>query len=221
MPANASASKQYLMIGDSISLGMMKYLAALLAARGGWALTHNPGNAASSNNGRHCLGGWVQAHARTWDVISFNFGLHDLGYDVERISVAQYARLLSGVVAELAAVQRAHPATKLVWARTTPVPTVPTYGPACNVTASCLNPPRFDADVVLYNAAADGVVAAANKAGARIVTADLYGFVLQRCGGAGYKACPGFQLPDNVHYTAAGWTALANEMATILLGLFD
>jgi hypothetical protein len=74
----------------------------------------------------------------------------------------------------VASVQRAR-GTKLLWVKTTPVPTVPAYGHGCNGTATvCLNPARYDADVVLYNAAADAVVAAANAGGARIATADLY-----------------------------------------------
>ena len=72
-PANASAATQYLVIGDSISMGMNADLSALVAADG-WALTHNPGNAASSNLGAHCLASWVQAASRKWDVISFQFG---------------------------------------------------------------------------------------------------------------------------------------------------
>jgi hypothetical protein len=69
---------------------------------------------------------------------------------------------------------------------------------------------------VLYNKAADAVVAAAVAKGAQIGTADLYSFVLGKCGGVGYAHCDGFQLPMNVHYTAAGWTALATEMHRIL-----
>ena len=106
--------------------------------------------------------------------------------------------------------------TQLLWVKTPPVPPVPTYGPACNTTSKCLNPPRFDNDVVLYNNAADAVVAAAVAKGAQIGTADLYSFVLGKCGGVGYAHCDGFQLPMNVHYTAAGWTALATEMHRIL-----
>ena len=219
---NASATTQYLMIGDSISLGMESDLAALVAQRG-WQLTHSPGNAASSNLGAHCVADWLRpnggAAADAWDVVSFQFGLHDLGFDTERISVAQYAALLSNITQELVALQRAQPALKLLWVKTTPVPTVPTYGPACNKTSECLNPPRFDRDVVLYNAAADAIVANANAAGARIATADLYAFVLARCGGAGYATCPGFQLPMNVHYTTDGWTALAAEMLKSLSAL--
>ena len=62
-------------------------------------------------------------------------------------------------------------------------------------------------------------MAKANAAGAKIVTADLYDFVLKKCGGTGYQHCDGFQLPMNVHYTAAGWTALAAEMHSILKAL--
>ena len=31
----------------------------------GWALTHNPGNAASVNLGAHCIKDWVQAEVGT------------------------------------------------------------------------------------------------------------------------------------------------------------
>eukprot|EP01043_Picozoa_sp_COSAG02_P077611 COSAG02_NODE_17069_length_1031_cov_0.801502_2_plen_80_part_01 len=49
-PRNASAAVQYLVIGDSISMGMNSYLSDLVS-QDGWALNHNPGNAASSNLG--------------------------------------------------------------------------------------------------------------------------------------------------------------------------
>eukprot|EP01052_Picozoa_sp_SAG31_P009820 SAG31_NODE_525_length_14489_cov_3.693815_8_plen_416_part_00 len=214
-PVNVSAT-QYLVIGDSISLGMNSDLRELVSADG-WQLTHSPGNAASSNLGAHCVDSWVQPSTRKWDVISFQFGLHDLGYDTERISVQQYSTLLTQITHALASVQKAH-GTKLLWVKTTPVPTVPTYSVAgpCNQTSECLNPPRYDDDVVLYNTAADAVIMKANASGAKIVTADLYSFVLKKCGGKGYVHCDGFQLPMNVHYTAAGWKALAAEMHSIL-----
>ncbi len=53
--------------------------------------------------------------------------MHDLGYDTERVGVELYAQLLANVTAGLAAVQAAHPETRLVWVKTTPVPTVPSY----------------------------------------------------------------------------------------------
>lgn len=76
---------------------------------------------------------------------------------------------------------------------------------------------RFDSDVVLYNEAAKSIVDSFIGMGAKITTVDLYNFVLQRCGGKGYKTCPGFQLPANVHYTPAGWTALAQVMSEAVL----
>jgi hypothetical protein len=181
-PTNTSARVQYLSIGDSISTGMQSQLAALVAADG-WALTHNPGNAANTNFGVHCLDGWIQSGTRVYDTISFQFGLHDIAHDEERLSVELYSSLLSNITATLVNVQRQH-GTKLLWVTTTPVPTVPTYGPGCT-NASCLNPPRFDSDVELYNAAAAKVIATAVSAGAKIGTADLYSLVLARCGGKG------------------------------------
>ena len=213
-PAPAQGRTQYLMIGDSISLGMQSRVFANLTARG-FQSSHSPGNAASSNLGAHCVGAWVGK--QRWDVISFQFGLHDIAFDVERISVEQYAKLLARVTAQLVALQRAQ-GTRLLWVTTTPVPTVPVYDQrACNNTAACLNPPRFDTDVRLYNAAAARVVAEANAAGANITTFDLYTPVLQRCGGRGYANCSGFQLPANVHFTSQGWDQLAAWMTQAVL----
>ena len=73
----------------------------------------------------------------------------------------------------------------------------------------------------LYNAAADGVMRAAVARGARIATADLYSYVIERCGGQpGYAQCAGFQLPFNVHFTAAGFAALAAEVQRATLAAF-
>ena len=124
---------------------------------------------------------------------------------------------MRNITSSLAAIQSAHPATKVLWVDTTPVPTVPTYGPGCNDTKTCLNPPRFESDVILYNKAAAVVVAAANAAGATIKTADMFTFVLDKCGGAGYSNCTGFQLPMNVHFTPAGWSALAAQFVNTYL----
>lgn len=215
-PHNATA-KQYLMIGDSISEGMKPDLNLGLASDG-VELTHNPGNAASSNWGVHCLDRWLQEKEREWDVISFQFGLHDLGFDIERISVATYAALLTNITDRLMRMARKSPKTKLIWVTTTPVPTVPTYdGSTCNDTKMCLNPPRFDDDVALYNEAAARIMAKASEV-IPIKTVDLYSFVLKRCGGHGYKQCDGFQLPMNVHFEEAGWTALAAQMHAAVLG---
>jgi len=67
------------------------------------------------------------------------------------------------------------------------VPTVTAYGFGCNGSATvCLNPARFDRDVVRFNAAADAVMAAAVAAVARMATVDLYSFVVRRAGVRGH-----------------------------------
>jgi hypothetical protein len=144
--------------------------------------------------------------------------LSDIAYDVERISVEQYSALLATLTDSLVGYQKAH-GTKLLWVATTPVPTVPVYDQTtCNQTSKCLNPPRFDSDVQLYNAAAAAVMAKANAAGANITVFDLYAPVLAKCGGKGYASCDGFQLPANVHFTAYGWEVLADWMTKAVLG---
>ena len=156
-PTNASAT-QLLVIGDSISQGMEGDLKKLVNGKG-WEYTHNPGNAASSNLGAHCINDWttrLSAAPRTWDIISYQFGLHDLGFDTERISVEDYTALLTNITAVLAQIQKdSGMHTKLIWVKTTPVPTVPCYDSSptstCNETSKCLNPPRYDADVVVFN----------------------------------------------------------------------
>ena len=213
--SNATATR-YLIIGDSISEGMTPALRALLKAEN-WSVVHNPGNGDNTNYGAHCISSWVESGA--YDVISFQFGLHDIAYDEERLTVGEYTKLLTDITQYLLKEQQRY-GTKLLWVKTTPVPTVDAYGFECNGTATvCLNPARFDRDVVRFNAAADAVMAAEVAKGATIATADLYSFVTAKCGGAGYASCPGFQLPMNVHYTPEGWAALAAEMRRTLLAL--
>jgi len=207
------------MIGDSVSIGMRPHVFNNLSASG-YECTHSPGNAASSNLGAHCIDAWTQPAKLRWDSISFQFGLHDIAFDVERVSVEQYTSLMRNITTKLVQLQK-RDNVKLLWVKTTPVPTVPTYsvsGP-CNVTSECLNPPRFDSDVSLYNAAADKVIAEANSNGAVIKTLDLYSYVLEKCGGKGYSACDGFQLPANVHFTSEGWRALGLEMSAAVMAL--
>eukprot|EP00040_Diaphanoeca_grandis_P014108 m.71386 g.71386 ORF g.71386 m.71386 type:complete len:436 (-) comp24344_c0_seq1:161-1468(-) len=212
--AHSSANvTKYLVIGDSISEGFFSDLGTLMTPYN-WSLTHNQGNGDNTNFGAHCVPTWVGSNV--YDVISFQFGLHDIAFDEERVSVEQYSALLTNITQFLVNTQKQH-GTKLLWVKTTPVPTVPTYGPTCQNDTTCLNPPRFDSDVRLYNTAADNVIALANKNGAKIDVADLYSFVVEKCGGQGYSKCPGFQLPNNVHFYEAGWNALADEMKQILL----
>jgi len=164
----------------------------------------------------HCLDAWTaQASGRRWDLIAFNFGLHEVAFDTERISVEQYAANLANLTSRLVALQK-RDGTRLLWVSTTPVPALPPYGVggSCEkATSGCLHPPRYDADVVLYNAAAASVVATANLAhGVHIATLDLYDLVLWRCGGPGYVRCDGVQQPADVHFTEAGSRMIADAL---------
>ena len=63
-----------LLIGDSISIGYFPPTEEILAGTAG--VYHNPGNAAHTVHGLEWLDMWLGK--TRWDVIHFNFGLHDL-----------------------------------------------------------------------------------------------------------------------------------------------
>jgi len=69
-----TSKKQYLIIGDSVSMGYHKVLASTLEAQG-WDVFHAPGNNDNTNWGRKCLSGWLTSDPTRWDAISLNFGL--------------------------------------------------------------------------------------------------------------------------------------------------
>ncbi|MEY2599463.1 MAG: hypothetical protein RLZZ142_1722 [Verrucomicrobiota bacterium] len=65
-----------LLIGDSISVGYTPFVQQGMADRA--RVQHAPGNNESTRSGLRYLDQWLGAEA--WDVIHFNFGLHDLKY---------------------------------------------------------------------------------------------------------------------------------------------
>lgn len=79
-----------------------------------------------------CLSTWLGSHK--WDVISFNFGLHDLAQDAEFLSVANYTEYIKNITVRLMATK-----AKILWVDTTPVPT-----------DANLEPKRSPQDVVKY-----------------------------------------------------------------------
>jgi hypothetical protein len=100
-----------LLIGDSVSRG---YTLAARAALAGKANVHRaPENCGGTQNGVKKIDAWLGEGK--WDVIHFNFGLHDRG-----TAVADYAQRLEHLVERLKAT-----GAKLVWATTTPVPDEP------------------------------------------------------------------------------------------------
>jgi lysophospholipase L1-like esterase len=105
-----------LLIGDSVSRG---YTLAARKALAGKANVHRaPENCGPTANGLKKLDVWLGDGK--WDVIHFNFGIHD-----RRTPPAQYEQRLEAIVERL---QRS--GAKLVWASTTPVPPDTKDGPA-------------------------------------------------------------------------------------------
>src|SRR5438309_2280057 len=125
-----------LLIGDSISIGYTDPVRTELKDK---ANVHRiPMNAATTAVGMKNLDDWLGSDH--WDVIHFNFGLHDLKImdDGQRqIPLGDYESNLRTIV------QRCKKTgARLIWAVTTPVPDAK------------LNPPRDPADVLAYNEAA-------------------------------------------------------------------
>ena len=181
-----------LIIGDSISIGYMKPLTERLQGKA--ELVHNPGNARYSGYGLANLDAWL-GDGR-WDVIHFNFGLHDLKYVDDKglnSSSAETGHIqvpLEKYRENMAAIAKKLKATKavVIFASTTPYPN------------DLTSPLRKRDDVARYNQAA---LEALKPYGVRVD--DLCGFAEPRLAE--------LQLPQNVHFTEAGYQALAEQAA--------
>jgi acyl-CoA thioesterase-1 len=176
-----------LIIGDSISIGYTPFFEKQLAGKA--IVQHNPSNAGTSGNGVFMMDNWLDAKQGKWNVIHFNFGLHDLkrmsdgGHQVQPEQYERYLRLFIARLRKTGA--------KLIWATTTPVP------------EGRVSPPRTPADVPLYNAIAVKVM---KESG--IAVNDLYTPALAHTAD--------WQLRANVHYKPEGYEALAKEVAAAI-----
>ena len=122
-----------LLIGDSISIG---YTLPVRQELAGKANVHRiPTNGGPTKNGTANLAKWLGESK--WDVIHFNFGLHDLRHmeDGKRqVEPADYEKNLRSLVADLKKT-----GAKLIFGTTTPVP------------EGKLTPQRTFGDVATYN----------------------------------------------------------------------
>lgn len=154
------------------------------------------GNAGPSSSGVQKLAEWLDPTHAPWDVIHFNFGLHDLKLatggkdshpyatsDGRQIPLEEYERNLREIVAGFQTTGAA-----LVWCSTTPVP------------AGHLDPPRQPADVIKYNTVARKVMIENG-----VDVDDLFAAALPRLAD--------IQLPQNVHFTKDGSAKLAQHVA--------
>lgn len=175
-----------LLIGDSISIGYTPFVRDMLKGK---ANVHRiPTNGGPTTKGVENIDSWLgKGH---WDVIHFNWGLHDLKYmfdDQPQVDLAQYERNLDRLVTRMRKT-----GARLIWASTTPVPSLR------------VSPKRIPSDVVRYNEAAARVM---KRQG--VTTNDLYSLARKRL--------QEIQRPDNVHFTDAGSRALAEQVVAAIL----
>ncbi|MBI3876194.1 MAG: SGNH/GDSL hydrolase family protein [Verrucomicrobia bacterium] len=170
-----------LLIGDSISIG---YTVPVRAALKGRANVHRIlTNGGPTPNGLKNLKAWLGDGK--WDVIHFNWGLHDLKYmddGRQQVGLEDYEKNLRELIKQLKAT-----GAKLIWCSTTPVPDAK------------LNPPRKNDDVLAFNAVAKKVM---EENG--IATDDLYTHAAAKLAE--------IQLPANVHYNKDGYEYLAKQV---------
>lgn len=194
---NTTSKLQFASWGDSVSKGLFHGLATLLSDYEAFHPSGGVGGGCGNIvRGKYCTDLWLygpggqEKPARKWDLVTFNFGLHDLAQDSEFVPVHKYQRNLRNVSSALL---DATSAGRLFWLSTTPVPNVP------------LSPPRTQSDVAIYNAAAKEVMDELS-----IPVIDVYSFVIEQCGGdEHYTSCPKFQREKNVHFEPAGYDAMA------------
>jgi acyl-CoA thioesterase-1 len=183
-----------LLIGDSISVGYTLPVRKLLEGKAN--LLRIPVNGGPTSRGVEFLSEWLGT--RKWDVIHFNWGLHDIKrlkdgkVDVSggwQVPAEQYEKNLEALVAKLEAT-----GAKLIWGCTTPVP----EGAGG----------RIPGDEIKANAIAERVM---KRHG--IPMDDLYAHVLPRLGQ--------YQRPANVHFTPEGYDFLATRVAQSILDALE
>jgi acyl-CoA thioesterase-1 len=176
------ALPRVLLIGDSISMGYTLPVRELLKGK---ANVHRiPTNGGPTTRGVAHLAKWLGDGP--WDVIHFNWGLHDLKKDEQgahQVPIGQYEANLRQLVAQLKAT-----GATLLWASTTPVPDAK------------VEPPRSNADVLAYNAVAKTIM---DESG--IALDDLYAIALPKLAE--------LQRPANVHFTPHGSDVLGEAVA--------
>lgn len=194
---DVSGLPRVLIIGDSISIG---YQVPLREALAGKANVHRPAtNCGPTTRGVEQIEQWLGDGK--WDVIHFNFGLHDVRHfdddmkpvDADKghrqVSNDDYEKNLDKLVTRMKKT-----GAKLICGLTTPVPDG--------------SPGRIKGDEIAYNEIARRVM---QRHG--VVIDDLYSFALPRLGE--------LQLPQNVHFKPEGSKALAGQVAASILKVLD
>jgi len=188
-----------LILGDSISIGytpvVQKLLADEMTVLRPMAANGKAENCSDTKSGVLNIDRWLQIDGGKWNVIHFNWGLHDVKHmkadgkvsdqasDPVNNTVEVYERNLREIVGKLKAT-----GAKLIFATTTPCPEEP------------MKVFRSNADVIRYNEAALRIM---KELGVQVN--DLYTFALPQLKTIQIQ-------PANVHYTAEGSQALGEQV---------
>lgn len=171
-----------LLIGDSISMGYTLPVRKLLEGK---ANVHRiPTNGGPTKNGITNIDKWLGDGK--WDVIHFNWGIHDLKYmpdEKRQVEPADYEKNLRALVAKMKGT-----GAKLIWCSTTPIPD------------GELNPPRRFGQVKEYND-----IAARVMSDNGVLVNDLNAHI-----------APEFDrlhTPKDLHYSREGSEFLAKKVA--------
>lgn len=213
-PAKTGLPQMY-MLGDSVTHGLAEvgHVPEAMLKVGIEAIPVDAGGGGQcgpTSRGLECLRAWVGTNQTRFDIVSFQFGLHDLGTatwgGAPVVPLQQYSANLRNISRFL---QRRFPSAKLLFITTTPVPA-----------SHALVPPRLEADVVKYNTAAKMAMQAEG-----IPVLDMWAFVDNMCGGDPYQQCPAgcadaaggeskncFQRKDNVHFWPGGYTQMTQPL---------
>lgn len=172
-----------LLLGDSISMGYTLPVREQLQGR---ANVHRaPENCSSTGHGLSRIDRWLGAGK--WDVIHFNFGIHDAKLPPEGVRHAPpevYEKNLRQLVTRLRAT-----GAKLVWATTTPIPL-----------GGVLAPDRRFGDLAPYHAAARRVM-------------EENGIAINDLNAAVTPHLARYLKPGDLHYTTEGSQFLAGHVA--------
>lgn len=185
-PQDVVGLPRVLLIGDSISIDYTLPVRERLAGKAN--VYRIPENGGSTTNGLAKLNLWLGT--QRWDVIHFNWGLHDLKLmdnGQQQVPLLDYERNLDQLVQRLK-----QTGAQLIWASTTPVP------------EGKLATPRRPEDVPPYNEAARKVMERHD-----VSINDLHAFALPQLSQ--------IQIPNNVHFTKDGCAVLAQPVAAAIL----
>jgi acyl-CoA thioesterase-1 len=193
-----------LILGDSISIGYTPFVKEMLAGKANvyrpTLENDKPENCEGTSKGIQNIDRWLKTTGpgnsiHQWDIIHFNFGLHDLKHvdpvtsknsnnpkDPLQADLKQYKKNIEIIVEKLKATS-----ATLIFATTTPYP---------DDVQGVLRDPGMSAK---YNTAANKIM---NKNG--IIINDLYAFMLPRMNE--------LQLHRNVHFKPEGYMALAEKV---------